>query len=69
MVLIVAIVFVDDTDLVAEGIDTESMMQLMLKTYDNLHAATGGHIEQDKSKFYAWRWKWRQRNKVIRIKR
>ena len=66
MVLIAAIAFVDDADLLAEGTDSESMMQLMLKTHDDLHAATGGYIEQDKSKFYAWKWKWRQGNKVIK---
>ena len=40
MVLIAAIAFVDDTDLIAEGIDAEIMMKLMLKTHDDLHAAT-----------------------------
>ena len=54
MALIAAIAFVDDTDLIAEGIDAEIMMNLMLKTCDDLHAATGGCIEQNKSKFFAW---------------
>ena len=64
--LIAAIAFVDDMDLVEEGIDAEIIMKLMLKTYDDSHAATGGCIEQDKSKFYAWKWKWSQGNKVIK---
>ena len=59
MVLIAAIAFVDDADLVAEGIDAESKMKIMLKLHDDLFAATGGYIEQNKSKFFAWKWKWK----------
>ena len=63
MEFIAAIAFVDDTDLVAEGNDGEQMMLEMLQTYDDLHTATGGLIEQNKSKYFAWKWKWRQGNK------
>ena len=51
-VLIAAIAFVDNTDLVVDGNETERKMQLMLKIYDDLYTAIGGHIEEDKSKFF-----------------
>ena len=44
MVLIAAIAFIDDADLVAEGIDAESKMKIMLKLHDDLFAVTGGCI-------------------------
>jgi len=63
-----AIAFVDDTDLVAEGPKAEEMMEKMLVTYNDLHTATGGLIEQSKSSYFAWRWKWQQGNKkIIRV--
>ena len=37
----------------------------MLQTYDDLHTAAGGLIEQSKSKYFAWKWKWKQGNKII----
>jgi len=68
-VLIAAIAFVDDKDLVIDGNEAESKMQRMLKIYDDLYKAKGGHIEEDKSKFFAWQWRWRQGNKVITDKK
>ena len=57
--MILAIAFVDDTDLVAEGTNIEVMMEEMLQKYNDLHIATGGLIEQNKSTYFAWKWKWR----------
>ena len=51
-ILISTIAFVDDTDLVAEGNDVEQMIVDILQTQNNLHTATGGLIEQDKSKYF-----------------
>jgi len=63
--LMSAIAFVDDVDLVADGKEVEKKMIEMLQTYDDLHTATGGLIEQSKSKYFAWKWKWKQGNKII----
>ena len=30
-----------------------------------MHTATGGLIEQSKSKYFAWMWKWKQGQKKI----
>ena len=43
--IISAIAFVDDTDLVAEGKEIEKKIVEMLQTYADLHRATGGLIE------------------------
>jgi len=64
--LISAVAFVDDTDLVVEGVEVEKMMNEMLATYERLYAATGGAIEFGKSKYYAWQWKWYQGLKKIK---
>ena len=48
-----AIAFADNTDLVIEEINIESMMKLMLKTYDELQIKIGRFIEENKSKFFA----------------
>jgi len=64
--LISAVAFVDDTDLLVEGDNVEMMMNEMLGTYERLYAATGGVIEFEKSKYYAWQWKWSQGLKKIK---
>ena len=40
-------------------------MQKMLNLYDRLYGATGGVIENQKSKLYAWQWKWKQGQKEL----
>ena len=57
---IVAVMFVDDADMVTEGVEAEMKMKQILKKYDNLHAATGGKIEEKKCKFFAWMCVWKQ---------
>ena len=42
------ITFVDDTDIYSAGIDSEKDMQKIMKTYTDLHEATGGLIQKDK---------------------
>ena len=64
-ILISAIAFIDDTDLVAEEKEVKKKMVEMLQTYNNLHTAIGGLIEQSKSKYFVWKWKWKQRNTII----
>ena len=68
-VLISAIAFVDDTDLLVEGDDGENTMNQMLGKHDELNAATGGYIEFDEIKYCAWQWKWSQGNKVLKDKK
>ena len=53
VILMSAIAFVDDIGLIAEENDIEQMMVDMLQMCDNLFIATGGLIEQDKSKYFA----------------
>ena len=49
-----AVAFVDNTDLIIDGEDTEYKIQLMLKIYNDLYLAIGGYIKDAKGKFYAW---------------
>jgi len=46
--------FIDDADMITKGVDVEIKMQKILKIYDNLYSATGGHIEEQKCKYFAW---------------
>ena len=50
-----AIVFVDDAELATKGNEVEQMMVDMLQKCDDLHIATGGLIEKNKSKYFAWK--------------
>ena len=45
VMLISAISFADDTDLVAEGNDVEQIITDMLQMHNDLHTATWGLIE------------------------
>ena len=49
-----SISFIDNTDLVGDGPDSQIKIQEMLMKYDNLHSAIGGHIESRKTKYYSW---------------
>ena len=50
-VLISAIAFADNMDLVIEGDEVEDIMNQMLRKFDDLHIATGEYIEFGKSKY------------------
>ena len=65
IVLKVVVAFVDDNDMVADGENIEVDMNRILNEYNDLHSATGGQIEEQKSKFYAYQWKIRSGKKVI----
>lgn len=40
--------------MVADGENVENDMKIILNEYDDLHAATGGQIEEEKSKFHTY---------------
>lgn len=50
------IAFVDDTDFYTAGLDSEEEVQKIMKTYTDLHEATGGRIQKNKIQTFAWRW-------------
>ena len=54
IILKVSVAFVDNNDIVADGEDVEEDMKTILDDYNDLHLATGGYIEEQKSKFYAY---------------
>lgn len=54
IVICSSISFVDDTDLVADGEKAIQNIQQMLNTYNRLHTATGGKIQEEKTKFFYW---------------
>ena len=62
----VFVAFVDNNDMVTDGEDAEENMNVIITEYNDLHSATGGHIEEEKSKFYAYHWKIRSGRKVIK---
>ena len=64
--LCASISFVDDTDLVADGSNAMHKMQVMLETYNKLHTATRGKIQEQKSTFFSWKWEWKQGQKKIK---
>ena len=49
---IVTVMFVDDADMITEGVEAEKKMKRILKMYNDLHSATGGEIEEKKCKFF-----------------
>ena len=53
IVLCSSISFVDDTDLAADREQVLQQIQQMLNKYNSLHAATGGKIQEEKTKFYS----------------
>ena len=61
----VAAMFVDDAHLVAQGKDATNNVEEMLKTYEILHSATGGRVQEEKSKCFVWRHRWKQGGKEI----
>ena len=65
-ILCSSISFVDDADLVVDRDNATEEMQLMLNLYDTLHTATGGKIQEEKSKYFSWIWVWMQEQKQIK---
>ena len=63
-----AVAFVDDNDLIADGEEAERDMNNMITTYDDLHAASGGNMQEEKSKFFGWMWRWKAGFKEIENK-
>ena len=61
-----SVAFVDDNDMVTDGENVEENMKIITTEYNNLHATTGGYIEEEKSKFYAYQWKIRSGRKIIK---
>ena len=62
----VAIGFVDDGDLVEDGMHANVDVQELLNVCNCMHVATGGHIEEAKTKYYAWKHRWKQGEKVLK---
>ena len=50
-----SVAFADDNGMVIGGCDSENKMEMILNIHDDLHSATGGCIEEEKSKYYAWK--------------
>ena len=65
-VLCASVSLVDDADLAADGENSVSQMQMMLKLCNKLHSATGGKTQVEKTKFFAWTWTWSQGKKKIK---
>ena len=63
-----AVAFVDDNDLIADGEEAERDMNNMITTYDDLHTASGGNMQEEKSKFFGWIWRWKAGFKEIENK-
>jgi len=61
----VSVSFVDDTDFITDGNQYEDKMQDIVNKYHQLYTATGGQIEVNKTKYFAWKWRWRQGRKEI----
>jgi len=52
-----AVAYVDDNDLITDGDQATRNMNQMIKTCDDLQTATGGNLQEEKSKFFAYRWR------------
>ena len=61
-----AVGFVDDNDVIEDGEKVNEDMQIMLNKHNDLHAATGRHIEEEKTKYYALKQRWKQGVKVLK---
>ena len=57
MIYKVSIAFSDNNNIVADREEVEEDMKIIINDYNNLHSAAGGHVEEQKSKFYACQWK------------
>ena len=57
--------FADNADAMIDGLEAQQRMQEILDTCDRLHSATGGHVKEKKTTFYAQKWAWKQSQKQI----
>ena len=55
----VSVSFADDTDFITEENEYDRKMQEIINKYYHLWKATGGQIETNKTKYFAWKWRWR----------
>ena len=62
---VAAVSYVDDNDLVTDGVNVEEKMNKGVNIFNSLHEATGGLVEEKKSKLFAYQWKVRSGRKVI----
>jgi len=60
------VAFVDNADLVTDGDNAERKMGKMAVLYNDLHAATGGFSEKEKSKYFSWKWVVKAGCKIIK---
>ena len=62
---VAAVSYVDDNDLVSDGSNVVDKMNRSVEIFDSLHEATGGCVEESKSKVYAYQWLIRSGRKTI----
>ena len=55
--------FADDADMIAQGIEAETKMKKTFKMCNDLCSATGGKVEQNECKLFAWKHAWKQGKK------
>ena len=44
----VSVAFVDDNDIVTDGVEAEKNVETITNNYNDLHSAIDGHIEEEK---------------------
>ena len=62
----VAVAFVDDNDMISDGDEVQEKMNFIVTEYNDLHMATGGYMEEEKSKYYAYQWIIKSGKKTIK---
>ena len=50
----VSVIFVDNNDIVTDGDEVEEKMKIITTDYNDLYTATGGYVEEEKSKYYTY---------------
>ena len=53
----VAVILADDPDIAADRDEATQNVAEMLKMHNDLCAATGGHVQEEKFKCYTWQHK------------
>jgi hypothetical protein len=61
----VAVAFVDDNDMMSDGEEVGEKMKIITTEYNDLYTASGGYVEEAKSKYYAYQWVIKAGKKVI----
>jgi len=51
--LCTSVAFVDNIDLLEDGPQVQIKMQSMIVEYDDLHSASGGHVENSKTNYFS----------------